>query len=308
MSREQDPDAWKVVLDDEFYRPDDVALAFYKKETGVEDEAELKQHILQVQRDAFSIFTYPCIRNFGFTWMKFVRQPAYEHVLKLGMERKNPIFIDLGCCFGNDSRKLVQDGYPVQSVIAVDLRKGLWELGHRLFRSTPETYPVHFLEGDIFDPEFLTTVPPLPTSSAPPSAPLPELHSLTSLNPLHGRVSASFMGSFFHLFDADNQYQLAKSLAGLLSPESGSILVGVHGGAAEKGFWQPTVGNYKMFCHSPESWIEMWHDVFSEGKGGDGGVEVKARLRREVGGDDYFKTWPGNKNPFHVLEWSVMRK
>jgi hypothetical protein len=181
----------------------------------------------------------------------------------------------------------------------------LWDLGHRLFRTTPETYPAHFIEGDVFDPDFLSPILDLSTSTSPsrPHEPLPDLKSLTSLNPLRGRVSAILAISFFHLFTEDQQHQLATALAGLLSPEPGSVIFGVHGGRAEKGFWQPTAA--KMFCHSPESWAALWHGVFRAR--GAGKVEVKVTLRKEIGGDDYFGMYPGNKNPFHVIEWSVTR-
>lgn len=46
---------WSRSLDDKFYDPDPEALAFYKKETGIEDDEELKQHILRVQKEAFGV-------------------------------------------------------------------------------------------------------------------------------------------------------------------------------------------------------------------------------------------------------------
>jgi hypothetical protein len=46
---------WQVVLDDQFYQPSQQALDFYQKETGIKDEVELKQHILTVQKEAFSV-------------------------------------------------------------------------------------------------------------------------------------------------------------------------------------------------------------------------------------------------------------
>ncbi|KAI0087630.1 hypothetical protein BDY19DRAFT_954640 [Irpex rosettiformis] len=309
-NNDQKPEEWDRVLEDEFYQPDEDAIAFFKKETGITDSLELKQHVIRVQKEAFSIFPYPCIRVFGFTWMKFAHLPAYELVLQLGRERKEPLFLDLGCCLGNDLRKLVQDGYPIQYVIASDLRQELWDLGHKLFRSTQETYPARFISGDVFDSSFLAVEPPMPTSSASDLPPVPDLSSINSLNALRGRVSAIYIGAFFHLFSEEKQHFIAKLLAGLLSPEPGSIIAGVQGGAAQKGFWKPTAGTtgFKMFCHSPESWSELWHDVFTEGKGGDGGIEVHGRLRKEIGGDDYFKTYPGNTDPYYVLEWYVVRK
>ena len=79
--------------------------------------------------------------------MKVARLSAYQDLLKLGRERKGAIFLDLGCCctfsvdlfqcpmsfdrliyplsaVGNDVRKVVHDGYPVENAIASDLRRG----------------------------------------------------------------------------------------------------------------------------------------------------------------------------------------
>jgi hypothetical protein len=46
---------WDRQLDDSFYNPDPEALAFFKKETGIDDDEALKQHVLKVQREAFSV-------------------------------------------------------------------------------------------------------------------------------------------------------------------------------------------------------------------------------------------------------------
>lgn len=161
---------------------------------------------------------------------------------------------------------------------------------------------VPFIEGDVFNPPFLEVVPPF-TPSSPPTSPAPPLSNVTSLNALRGHVSAVFTGALFHLFSEDAQFQLARALAGMLSPKPGSMLIGVHGGRAEKGFYHPEGYPYKMFCHSPDSWKELWEGIFGEGK-----VEVQAKLRTEIGGPTLFGQYPGNTIPYRVLEWSVIRK
>lgn len=57
-----------------------------------------------------------------------------------------------------------------------------------------------------------------------------------------------------------------------------------------------------MFCHSPESWKEMWEGIF-----GKENIKVEARLRKELGGLDFFETFPGNTVQYYVLEWTVVR-
>lgn len=158
--------------------------------------------------------------------------------------------------------------------------------------------PVPFVRGDVFDLAFLTATTPF---TKPPDTAVPDIRTLTSLNPLRGHTSAVFCGAFFHLFPEDKQEYIARSLAGLLSEKPGSMIFGVHGGRAEKGFWHPTGSEQYMFYHSPESWKILWESIFREDN-----VAVRCQLRREIGGDD-FGTYLGNKDPYHVLEWSVTR-
>lgn len=130
---------------------------------------------------------------------------------------------------------------------------------------------------------------------------MPDLPSLTSLNPLHGHVAAIHASSFFHLFNEKQQLHLARAMAGLLSPLPGSMIIGIHAGALEKGFATHDVGggngsaggNVTMFCHSAESWMELWDgQVFEKGK-----VTVEARIvPMQIG-----------ERVRHVLQWCVTR-
>lgn len=173
-----------------------------------------------------------------------------------------------------------------------------WTLGHKLYRSTPETFPATFLTGDAFDPAHLTIAPPIYAAG---SDPVPDLPTLTSLNPLRGHVAAIHASSFFHLFNEEQQLHLARAMAGLLSPLPGSMIIGTHGGALQKGSETHDVGggngsaagNLTMFCHSPESWTELWDGgVFEKGK-----VTVDARIvPLQIG-----------ERTRHVLQWSVTR-
>ncbi|KAI0757744.1 hypothetical protein C8Q80DRAFT_1091298 [Daedaleopsis nitida] len=296
------PRSWDTPLASQYLQLDDEERAFFKATTKIDDDTELEQHILRVQAEAYKIFPYPCIRIFGFTRIRIARLPAYPNLLKLGRERKNPIFVDLGCAFGSDVRKAVLDGYPVDSCLATDLRGSLYNEGHALFRDTPETFPVPFIEGDVFDPAFLEPREPFTAETAPTDPP-PALGSLTSLNPLRGHVSAVFMGKFLHLFDEAKQAHIARALAGLLSPVPGSMIFGVQGALAEMGQFRPTGTEFTMFCHSPESLGK----VFEDACGGPGRIKFESRLTTEPGGPTYFDTWPGNTQPFVCQEWSVTR-
>ncbi|KAI0823143.1 hypothetical protein BC628DRAFT_620307 [Trametes gibbosa] len=181
-------------LDRSLYSIDDEGLQFMKTQTGIQDTEELKEHVIAVQEEAYAIFPYNCIRKFAFINLKLGRLPAYKQLLTLGKERQGAIFLDIGCCFGNDVRKTVYDGFPIENVVASDLHPEFWELGHRLFKSTPKTFPVTFVPGEAFNTAHLEPVPPF---YSPPDTPAPTLSTLTSLNPLRGHVSAIHASAFF---------------------------------------------------------------------------------------------------------------
>ncbi|KAH9836551.1 uncharacterized protein C8Q71DRAFT_47602 [Rhodofomes roseus] len=280
---------------------DEEARAFLKQRTGIQDEEQLKGHILQVQTDAFAVHKYRCVQNFSFLKLKISRLPAYGQLLKLGREREGAVFLDIGCCFGNDIRKAVADGFPMENAIGSDLYAAFWELGHKLFNDSPETFPVPFLAGDAFSPAFLQPSAPF---YALPSTPAPALKALTTLTPLLGHVSAIHASSFFHLFNEAQQAALARALAGLLSPEPGSVIFGSHGGRSKKGLrGEVARGLWRtepMWCHDPESWEALWDgEVFERGT-----VRVEAVLK------EGHSRWEGVSEDGGVpgsLVWSVTR-
>lgn len=144
-----------------------------------------------------------------------------------------------------------------------------WNIGHETFRSTPETFPVPFVKGDVFDSSNLEVHPPL---DGAPETPMPALNSLVSLDPLRGHVSVIYAAALFHLFNEEKQLGLACALASLLSFEPGSIIFGYQAGKFAK---EVIIDHGTMFFHSPESWKELWDGkVFGKGK-----VEVEAFLK-----------------------------
>ncbi|KAJ7054082.1 hypothetical protein C8F01DRAFT_1211925 [Mycena amicta] len=265
----------KPPLDEDLYSADEDDVAFIKAQTGI-DGPVLKQHIVNVQKKAYDLYGHHCIRSFAFiSRTKISTLPPYEHVLRLGRERDGAILLDLGCCFGTDIRKAASDGFPVANLIASDLRPGFWNLGHELFKSNPENFPIKFLAGDALNPAFLEPAPPFKSVDEVETVP-PSLSSLNSLTPLRGHVSAIHISSVFHLFFEAEQTKLARALAGLLSPVPGSVIFGSHTGRTEKGFNLEGLcsGGHHMFCHSPSSLEAMWGEVFPKGM-----VKVEVELK-----------------------------
>ncbi|KAJ3551300.1 hypothetical protein NP233_g13106 [Leucocoprinus birnbaumii] len=108
-------------------------LSFLRLLTGITDDEELKQHVLAIQAKAYEICPYPCIRHFTFAKQPITRIPYYERVLAFGRENPDALFLDLGCCFGSDLRKVVHDGWPVNRAIGSDLIPGKHAYTHSLY-------------------------------------------------------------------------------------------------------------------------------------------------------------------------------
>ncbi|KAF8207831.1 hypothetical protein K438DRAFT_1962099 [Mycena galopus ATCC 62051] len=280
---------------------EDGELEFLKSQTGIHDSDTLKKHVLAVQAKAYELYPYYCVKSFSFTRIKIHCLPAYPRVLSLVRERPNAIMLDLGSCFGTDIRKVAADGFPLENLVASDLRQGFWDLGHELFQSTPETFPVSFLAGDIFDRTFL--VPAAAVSTSTSSIEPPTLSNLTSLTALNGKISILHASLFFHLFNEQKQTELAHLLAGLLCPLPGSMIFGSHVGREIKGLGNQALrgSGHQMFCHSPDSWIELWENIFPKGT-----VRVEAILKEHPQYHRLVLELP-EKPDDGVLEWSCVR-
>jgi len=174
-----------------------------------------------------------------------------------------------------------------------------WECGHELFKSTSETFPAAFISGDVFNPALIE--PREPFYSEPTAPRPPGLRILKSLTPLQGHVSAIHASSFFHLFEEEEQLKLARQLATLLSPLPGSTIFGMHGGRPAKEFRTEVINSRgsHMFCHSPESWTDLWDgEIFRKGS-----VEVEVKLLERE---------PRRFDPpgiiMYLLVWSVIHR
>jgi hypothetical protein len=184
--------------------------------------------------------------------------PQYKQILDRvkGGEK----FLDFGCCFGQEVRKLVctchptlsfsfhtphriaqaYDGAPPENLYGTDLRQEFIDLGYDLFQDR-ETLKSTFIAADAFDPQ-------------------------SPLKQLNGRMSIVYAGSFFHLFDWDGQFAMAKRVVELLKPEPGGMLLGRQVGNFNPGEYvrDGQDGEKRRWRHDPRTWKEMWELVGKE--------------------------------------------
>ena len=155
-----------------------------------------------------------------------------------------------------------------------------------------------FLAGDAFDDAHLS-----PTAPVPSSGPPPPVASVNTLTDLRGHISAIHASALFHLFDEEKQFELGKRLASLLDPRPGSIIFGSNGAMPAKG--QRQANFRKMFCHSPDSWTQLWEEqIFEKGQ-----VKVNTVLREVNMAVERKESAvpPEEGTKFYWLAWSVER-
>ncbi|KAK7727414.1 hypothetical protein SLS57_002886 [Botryosphaeria dothidea] len=192
-------------------------------------------HLLEVRDKAWEIFPYPCIGMFRFLDLNMCNQPYYPEVLE--RVKNGEKILDIGCCFGQELRKLAHDGAPVSSLYGSDIRPEFLSLGHTLFLDEA-TLPLdpHFLAADILSPSALSATP---------------------LAPLASRISIVHASSFFHLFPRADQLRAALRLVELLVPEPGATVVGRQVGSPEPG----PRGEHGRWMHDAASWRALWDEV-----------------------------------------------
>ncbi|KAF2275794.1 uncharacterized protein EI97DRAFT_458808 [Westerdykella ornata] len=214
---------------------------------------KVEDHVVNIRNEAWDIFPYPCIGQFRFLDLTLREFDIYPDVLKRLHDGQR--LLDMGCCFGQEIRQLVQDGAPAENIYGCDLREEYIALGYKLFRDK-DKLKANFITANIFDV----------------TSPLTELS---------GRFDMIFAGSFFHLWGYEQQVKVSKLVAALLRPQKGSIILGRQVGsysAVEPG--HVTNADGKMFQHSVESLKKMWKDI-----GDDLGISftVDAKLAESEG-------------------------
>ena len=155
------------------------------------------------------------------------------------MKTGKETYLDLGCCFGQDIRRLVYDGVPSENCYGSDLRLDFMELGHRLFLDK-DSLRSQFIAGDVFDPE-------------------------AEIKKLDGQVDILHAASFFHLFDLEQQKQVARRVVKLLKPKKNALLLGRHVGNVKGGeIAHRMTPSRTMFRHDPDTWKKLWEDIGQE--------------------------------------------
>ncbi|RHZ51899.1 hypothetical protein CDV55_103509 [Aspergillus turcosus] len=222
--------------------------------SGVDPE-RVEQHLFEVRERAWQIFPYPCIGQWRFTDLNLSLHPSYPEVL----ERLNQgqTFLDLGCCMGQDIRKLIFDGVPpTKKINAADLRQEYIDLGFDLFRDREKLErAINFFVTDIFNPS-------------------------SDFDQLNGKIDVIWAGSFFHLFDWDEQVEVGKHVVQTLRPQMGSLLLGRQSGTLRPGRYPHATTSGFVFRHDPETFDRLWKEI-GKATGTEWTVDAHLALRED---------------------------
>jgi hypothetical protein len=224
-----------------------------EKYSGIPAGEAQVNHIWRLRDRAYQEYQYPCLGLYRFLLLALSSHPLYHtHVLPVLRGRQDadatsqptalPIFLDLGTCLGQDIRKLIFDGAPVESVYGADILSEFIDIGYDLFQDEKKLPRNHFVvPADIFDPS-------------------------SRLNEFDGKVDCLHANSVFHLFSWDDQVLVAKRVSKLMRPQKGSLILGTHIAHQEAGeiVSRPGRRTSTMWRHNNESWAKLWELVSKE--------------------------------------------
>ncbi|KAF2643795.1 hypothetical protein P280DRAFT_420196 [Massarina eburnea CBS 473.64] len=206
---------------------------------------EIKPHIKKIRDEAFKIHPYPCLATFAFLELMDTQSPIYNEVLN--RLKNGAKYLDIGCCVGQDIRKLVYDGAPSENTYGSDLEKGFLDMGYDLFLDR-ETLRTTFIAADVFDSE-------------------------SELSKLEGKIHIIHAALFLHLFTEEQCFQAVKRMVKLFEDEKNVLFIGKQLGRVEAG----PISEHR-YRHNDESFANLWKQI-----GDETGMkwEVDAKLEDE---------------------------
>lgn len=190
---------------------------------------------MRQQRRAYALCPYPCIGLLRFLICSLSNHLLYPTILSRIKEGNS--YLDIGCCFGQDIRKLAYDGAPTNRCVAVDLEPRFFPLSEALFLDSGRL-SARFVSADVFD-----------------------THDAIWAE-LQGTMDIVHASSFFHLFGLPKQRLIAAAICRLVRPVPGSVALGLQLAAAGEAEDIPILNEEQpTYCHSPATMQSLWDDA-----------------------------------------------
>lgn len=186
--------------------------------------------------------------------------------------RAGALVLDVGCCFGQDMRRLAVDsGADTSRWFGTDLNGELWDIGRDLFRDADQ-FKAGFIQGDLLD-----------------------LNSpLWTRSELRGKVDVMIACQVFHIFSWAQHIQVLSSVATRLS-KPGTVILGL--GIANVDAFEVKTQWGQNYLHNVETFEKMWKEV-GERTGTQWKVDAKLLTVKETGYSDVLARLMGDKGRY----------
>ncbi|RVX72242.1 hypothetical protein B0A52_04446 [Exophiala mesophila] len=247
--------------------------------SGVPEEAQ-REHITRIRDRAYARHPYPCLGRWRFLDLDLSIHPLYATNILPALRGRSDgegegegegqghtwLFLDLGCCLGQDIRKLICDGADASRLRGADLRPEFIECGYDLFCDR-DRFPISrfIAPADVFD--------------LSPTAPLAQLD---------GKVGILHVCAVFHLFDLPGQKALAhrvlrllaRNAQGFVGPQqqqetqeeekrsstcTKALIIGAQTANINAGEYERRPGDGQWrYRHNHESWTTFWQEAIAQ--------------------------------------------
>ncbi|KAI1100872.1 hypothetical protein F4804DRAFT_317773 [Jackrogersella minutella] len=194
---------------------------------------EVVPHVLTIRDKAFALYPWPCIGQMRFVRLSLASYPSYAGALERLRSNPDARFLDIGCCFGQDIRKLFIDGVKPQQLVGLDLVSEFNTLSYDLFRDAPKL-SFEFHARDLHDDD-------------------------ADWSPLQERFDVLHLTSLLHIWNWEGQLKAAQRIASFTKP--GSTLIGSSLGSGVGGEFPNLEGTGTNFRQSEETFQKFWLEV-----------------------------------------------
>lgn len=151
-------------------------------------------------------------------------------------------YLDVGCCLGQDIRKLVADGVPSDHLNGIELEKEFIDLGYEFFKDR-DALKANFFQADILD-----------------------RGGDNALNVLSGTMEFIHLGMVLHIFTWDQQRETLERCITLLKSQPGVMILGqavgnVEGGGLSAGLTGANSTGGSGFKHNVTTFQILWKEI-----------------------------------------------
>lgn len=224
---------------------------------------EVIPRIIETRDKIWDVFPWPCVGQFRFLDLSLSQQPSYPAIMQRLVAGDR--LLDVGCCLGQDLRKLAHDGAPPASLFGLEMQGEFISLAYEFFNDRDGPFrAATFIQADVLDVK------------------------KKEVAKVAGSFGIVHLGMVLHIWDLELQTKACERLVELLRDAKGVIIVGQSvGNVAGKEVYIPSRG-HGIYKHDVDTFAAMWKEV-----GRRTGTEwiVRAQLDSGLGIKQQQRNW-----------------